>query len=142
MPTNWEKTGHTKAPLAKAIDYYMHPENLPKVHPGFVKEVKVISREGDNIKVEQRAAIMGRKIQTVNNLTLDRATNTFHVDVVEGDGRGSKITMALKEAAGGTDVKYSASMELGPLGFFAKGPAKGNFEKTVDEDMAAMDALQ
>lgn len=141
MPTNWDKTGKTKATLAGAVGYYMHPENLPKSHPGFVKEVKILSNEGDRIRLEQRASIMGRTIRSVNTLALDRATNTFSVDTLEGDGRGSKITMSLKQVPGGTEVMYKASMELGPLGFFAKGPAKGQFEKAVDEDMACLDAL-
>ena len=141
MPTNWEKTGKTKAPISKVIDFYMHPENLPKVHPNFVKEVKVLGNEGGVIKIEQHAAMMGKKIRSINTLAFDVATRTFHVDTLEGDGKGSKVTMGLGEATDGTEVKYSASMELGMLGLFAKGPAKGQFERTVDEDMAAMDAL-
>lgn len=141
MPTNWEKTGKTKAPLAKALEYYSHPENLPKSHPNFVKAVKILSNEGGVIKLEQDASMMGRKLHSANTLTLDKSTNTFRVEVTDGDAKGSKITMVLKEVPDGTEVKYTASMELGPLGFFAKGPAKGNFERTVDEDMAALDAL-
>ena len=141
MPTDWEKTGKTKAPILKAIEFYMHPENLPKVHPNFVKEVKVLESEGGVIRIEQHAAMMGKKIRSVNTLTFDETTQTLHVDTLEGDGKGSKVTMTLKQVADGTEVKYSASLELGRLGLFAKGPAKGQFERTVDEDMAAMDAL-
>ena len=140
MPTKWEKMGKTKAPLEKAMDYYWHPENLPKVHPDFVKEVKILSSEGDTIKLEQHARIMGRNLMSVNTLKVDRAANTFNIDTLEGDGKGSKISIALKSAPDGTELWYAASMELGPLGFFAKGPAKAQFEKTVDEDVAALNA--
>src|SRR5215470_11958829 len=124
MPARFETTIQTKAPVARALDYYMHPENLPKVHPGFVKDVKILSREGDVITLEQHGEIMGRKIKSTNKMTLDRSTNTLNIDTIEGDGRGSKITMAVKEVPTGTEVRYSAALELGALGFFAKGPAK------------------
>ena len=142
MPTDFEKTGKTRAPISQAVAFYMHPENLPKVHPNFVKEVRVLGDEDGVIRIEQHAAMMGKKIRSINTLTFDEATKTLHVDTLEGDGKGSKVTMTLKQVADGTEVKYSASLELGRLGLFAKGPAKGQFERTVDEDMAAMDALQ
>ncbi|MDG7013764.1 MAG: hypothetical protein JRN46_06030 [Nitrososphaerota archaeon] len=74
---------------------------------------------------------MGKKISSINTLTFDEATQTLHVDTLEEDGKGSKVTMALKQVADGTKVKYSASLELGRLGLFAKGPAKGQFENTL-----------
>ena len=46
MPTGWEKVGKTKAPISKAIEFYMHPENLPKVHTNFVKEAEVLGNGG------------------------------------------------------------------------------------------------
>lgn len=140
MATKWEKMGKTKAPLDKAIDYYRHPENLPKVHPDFVKEVKILTTEGNAIKLEQHAHIMGRNLRSVNTLKFDGASTTFSIDTLEGDGKGSTITIALKPVADGTELWYTASMELGPLGFFAKGPAKAQFEKTVDEDVASLNA--
>ena len=140
MPTNFETTVQTKAPLAKAIDYYMHPENLSKAHPGFIKEVKIISKEGDTINLEQHAEIMGRKINSVNKMWLDRSSNTFHIDTLEGDGKGSTITIALTDSPPGTQVHYSAAMELGRLSLFAKGPAKSAFEKTAQEDKQQLDA--
>lgn len=140
MTTNWEITKQTKAPLAKATDYFMHPENLPKVHPDFVKEVRIISNEGDTVTLEQKGHIMGRNLRSVNKLVLDRSQNVFNIDTLEGDGKGSKIRIALKAIPTGTEVKYNAWMELGPLGFFAKGPAKSVFEKTAAEDVASLDS--
>jgi hypothetical protein len=140
MPAKFDTVIQTKAPLTRALDYYMHPENLPKEHPGFVKEVKIISTEGDSINFEQHMEMMGRKIRSVNKMWLDRSTNTFQIDTLDGDGKGSKITLALKEIPAGTEVHYSAAMELGMLGLFAKGPAKSAFEKTAQEDKQHLDA--
>jgi hypothetical protein len=84
--------------------------------------------------------MMGRKIKSVNKMWLDRSTNTFQIDTLSGDGKGSRITLALKEIPTGTEVHYSAAMEFGMLGFFAKGPAKSSLEKTAQEDKEHLDA--
>jgi hypothetical protein len=141
MPAKFEVTKQTKAPLSKAMDYYMHPENLTKVHPSFIKEVKVLSADGDTITLEQHAEIMGRHLKATNKMVRNSAEHKFDIDTLEGDGKGSKITIALKEIPTGTELHYWASLELGPLGLFAKGPAKNQFEKTAEEDAKALDAM-
>ena len=141
MPTNFEVTKQTKAPIAKAMDYYFHPENLPKSHPNFVKEVKVISTDGDTIMLEQHMEMMGRKLHAKNKLTRDVPGQKFEVDTLEGDGKGSKIWISLKEIPSGTEITTKAAMEFGALGFFIKGPAKSNFEKVADEDAKALDGM-
>jgi hypothetical protein len=141
MPARFDITIQTKARLVNTLEYYMRPENLPRIHPGFVKDVKILSRDTDTITLEQYAEIMGRKLKSVNRMMLDRSTNTFNIDTLDGDGKGSKIVMALKETPTGTEVHYSAALELGPLGFFAKGPAKSTFERTTQEDREQLDAL-
>jgi hypothetical protein len=141
VPARFETTIQTKAALTKTLEYYMHPENLPRIHPGFVKDVKILSRDGDTVTLEQHGEIMGKKINSVNKMVLDRSTNTFNIDTVDGDGKGSKIMMAVKEIPTGTEVRYNAALELGPLGFFAKGPAKSTFERTAQEDKQQLDGL-
>ncbi|MDA4116726.1 MAG: hypothetical protein OK455_00080 [Thaumarchaeota archaeon] len=141
MPTKYEVTKQTKAPISKAMDYYFHPENLPKIHPNFVKEVKIMSTEGDTITLEQHMEIMGRKLRAVNKMVRSNAENKFEINTLEGDGKGSKITIALKEIPTGTEMHYSAAMEFGALGFFIKGPAKSSFEKVAAEDAQALDMM-
>ena len=141
MPTKYDVVKQTKAPLAKAMDYYFHPENLPKVHPGFVKDVKILSTDGDTITLEQSMEMMGRKLHAKNKMTRDTANNKFMIDTLEGDGKGSKITIELKPSGTGTEMHYWAEMEFGALGFFIKGPAKSSFEKVADEDAKALDAM-
>ena len=141
MPTKFEVTRQTKAPISKAMDYYWHPENLPKYHPNFVKDVKILSTEGNTINLEQSMEMMGRKLHSKNKLTVDTAAHKFEVDTLDGDGKGSKIWIELKEVPNGTENHTSAAMEFGALGFFIKGPAKSNFEKVADEDIKALDAM-
>jgi len=141
MPTNFEVTKQTKAPISKAMEYYFLPENLPKYHPGFVKDVKILSTEGDTITLEQNMEMMGRKLHAKNKLTRDTMGKKFEVDTLEGDGKGSKISIWLKEIPSGTEITTKAAMEFGALGFFIKGPAKSNFKKVADEDAKALDAM-
>jgi polyketide cyclase/dehydrase/lipid transport protein len=142
MPTHWEFMKQTRAPMSKVVDYFMHPENLSKLHSDLVKQVTVKGQEGDTITFEQQMEMMRRRIVSQNKLTLQRAENKIVVDTFDGDGKGSRVTMAMRELpVGGTEIKYVADMELGPLGFFAKGPAKSAMEKVVDEDAKNLDAL-
>jgi len=141
MATKWEFTKTTKAPMSTVQDYFMHPENISKLHPDLVKQVTIKGTEGDTITFEQQMEMMRRKIVSQNKLTLWRQENKITVDTFDGDGKGSKVTMAFREVPGGTEIKYTAEMELGPLGFFAKGPAKSSMEKVVDEDAKNLDAM-
>jgi hypothetical protein len=142
MPTRWEFTRQTKAPVEKVVDYFSHPENLPKVHSDFVKQVTIKSSKGDTIDFEQQMELMKRKIVSQNRMTINRQENKITVDTLDGDGKGSKVIMALGQLPGGagTEIKYSAEMELGRLGLFAKGPAKSAMEKVADEDKKNLDA--
>lgn len=141
MPAKFEVNKQTKAPISQAMDYYMHPENMPKIHPSFVKEVKIMSAEGDTITLEQHMQMMGRKLRAVNKLVRNSGEHKFEINTLEGDGKGSKIWIELKETPSGTDLHYRAEMELGALGFFAKGPAKSSFERVAEEDANALNAL-
>jgi hypothetical protein len=141
MPTKFDVSKETKASLSQAMDYYMHPENLPKIHPTFVKEVKIMSAEGDTITLEQHAHLMGKNLRSVNKMVRNNDEHKFEINTLEGDGKGSKIVIELKETPSGTGLHYWAEMELGALGFFAKGPAKSSFEKVAEEDAKALDAL-
>ena len=141
MATKWEFTRQTKAPMSKTMDYFMHPENLPKLHSEFVKSVTMKGTEGDTITFEQQMEMMRRKIVSQNKLSLWRQDNKITIDTFEGDGKGSKITMAFTEVPGGTEIKYTAEMELGRIGFFAKGPARSAMEKVADEDAKNLDSM-
>jgi len=139
MATKWEFSRQTKAAVPKVIDYFTHPENLPTHHPDFVKAVTIKSREGDVIMFEQQMELMRRKINSSNKMEVNRAQNIIQINTLEGDGKGSKITMNFVPSGSGTEIKYNAEMELGALGFFAKGPAKSAMEKVATEDASYLD---
>ena len=139
MPAKWDITTQTKAPVAKVVEYFTHPENLPKIHPDFVMSVTIKGRDGDVISFEQQMELMRRKIVSQNKMMVNRTANSIEINTLEGDGKGSKITMNFVPNQSGTEIKYHAEMELGALGVFAKGPAKSAMEKVAKEDAAQLD---
>jgi len=140
LPTKWDISRQTKAPGPKVIEYFMHPENLPKLHPDFVKSVTIKNQEGDVITFEQQMEMMRRKINSLNKLTVNRVENRIDINTLEGDGKGSKITMSFSPSQAGTQINYHAEMEMGAPGIFAKGPAKSAMEKVATEDASYLDA--
>jgi len=140
LATKWDFSRQTKAPVPKVIEYFTHPENLPKHHPDFVKSVTIKSREDDVIAFDQQMELMRRKINSQNKMTVNRAENKIEINTLEGDGKGSKITMSFTPSGAGTQINYHAEMELGALGIFAKGPAKSAMEKVATEDAGFLDA--
>src|ERR1700730_15089457 len=110
MPAKWEFSRQTKAPVPKVLEYFTHPENLPKHHPDFVKAVTIKSREGYVIMFEQQMELMRRKINSSNKMEVNRAQNVIQINTLEGDGKGSKITMSFVPSGSGTEIKYTAEM--------------------------------
>jgi hypothetical protein len=154
MPTEFEATMQTKASVSEAMDFFMHPENLPKLHPEYVKAVKILSADGDTVMLEQQMEVMGKKLRAVNRMSRNSKERKFETDTVEGHGKGSSITIALKEVPSGTEIRYKAEMALGffPIGFLETGSIIRRpeaffetvaqfFEQVADEDKKALDAL-
>jgi hypothetical protein len=154
MPTEFEVTRQTKASLSEAMEFYMHPENLPKLHPEYVKEVKIMTRDGDTFTLEQQMEVLGKKLRAVNRMTRNSKEHKFETVTLKGDGKGSSITISLEEIPSGTEIRYTVEMALGffPIGFLESGSIIRRpevffeklsqfFEKVADEDKKALDAL-
>ena len=65
-------------------------------------------------------------------------------EVLDGDSKGSVMVVSVRELPGnaGTEIKYDASLELGALGFLAKGRSKSMWEKTADATVKHLDSMQ
>ena len=77
---------------------------------------------------------------SVNRMTLNKDAHTVVDEIVEGSGKGSKLIHSFKELPNGTEDKYTAVMEMGPLGFLPKGALKSAVEKWFDEGVKRLDA--
>ena len=142
MPVVWEKTGQTKAPLPKVIEYFMSPENEAKNHPKLVGDIKNIHREGGTVTWDQRLVVMGMSFRSRVRTSLDRATNTTRTESIAGSGKGTTMMRVMKETPTGTEVHFTYNLKVGRLTrLFVETRAKRGFEETVDEDMKALDGL-
>ena len=85
---------------------------------------------------------MRRKVVGVNRLTLNRDAHTIVEETIEMQGgqKGSKMTYSFKELPNGTEIKSNQAMEMGALGFLAKGWWKSVVEKGLDEEVKRLDA--
>jgi hypothetical protein len=81
------------------MDYLSHPENIPKNHPGFVLDVNIQKTEGDTITYEQHIEMMKRKMRQLQKMTIWRDQKKITIDTIDGDGKGSKITMTVSDAS-------------------------------------------
>jgi len=142
MTTNFEFTRQTKANIADTMDFYMHPEFLPQTAPDMMKQVTIKSKEANTVVYEWQGEMMRRKVVGVNRLTLNKDAHTVVMETIEMQGgrKGSKITYSFKELPNGTEIKSTQAMEMGELGFLAKGWWKSAFEKGFDEEVKRLDA--
>ena len=139
MPTSFELTRQTKANISDTMDFCMHPEFLPQLNPAVFKQVTIKSKDADTVIYEWRGEFMRRKMIGVNKLTLNKDARTVVDETIEGTGKGSKMAWSFKELPNGTEMKYIAAMEMGALGFLAKGSWKSAIEKADDEAVKRLD---
>ena len=119
----------------------MHPEFLPQV-TDVIKQVTIKSKDADTIVYEWQGEMMRRKVSGVNRLTLNKDAHTITTETIEMQGgqKGSKMTDSFKELPNGTEIKSTHAMEMGSLGFLAKGWWKSVVEKGFDKEVKRLDA--
>ena len=142
MPTNFEFTRQTKANISDTMDFYMHPEFISEISPDVFKQVTVKSKDEDTVTYEWQGEMMRRKVVGVNRLVRNKDAHTIATETIEMQGgqKGSKINYSFKELPNGTEIKCTQAMEMGSLGFLAKGWWKSLVEKQFDEEVKRLDA--
>ncbi len=121
----------------------MNPEDLPKLNPDAFKQITIKSREENTITYDMQGQMMGRKLSMLAKQTLDRDAKKMTAEILDGDSKGSVMVVSLRDLPNnaGTEIKYSASLELGALGFLAKGSSKSVWEKTADSTVKHLDSI-
>jgi hypothetical protein len=124
------------------LEYLSHPENYAKNHSDFIRGISIKSHEGSVITYEQEIGMMGRTMKQLQKMIVSPDGKNVQIDTIGGSGKGSRITMTISGIqSGGSQVKYLTEMELGILGFMAKGAAKSEMEKVANEDSKNLDAM-
>jgi hypothetical protein len=142
MVFRFELVRTIRADRGKVLSYFTKVEDLPRLHPTYVKAVNVISREGNRILFEQEVQMKGRRLRSKNQMMVFPDQGRIEVQTLEGDGRGSKVTMMCMEVSGGTLLRLLGELRLGPLEFLFKGVARSLAEKTLDEDVRNIEAIK
>ena len=123
MAVDFDLLETVNAPKEQVMAHFVKVEDMPKFHPKMARKVEVLEKSDSAIKYTLETKVMLKKMESVNNMSIDRAGGTLVTETLEGDGKGSRITMAFTEKDGRTDISLKASMELGVLGSIGKGMA-------------------
>ncbi len=117
----------------KVMAHFIAVEDMPKFHPKMARKVEVLEKGDNLIKYKLEGRVMLKKIVSTNNMTIDKEGGKLVTETVEGDGKGSKITMSFMEKEGKTSLDLKASMELGALGSLGKGKVSSMWKEAIEE---------
>jgi hypothetical protein len=139
MTVRIDLTKEVKASVQHVLDYFMNVEELPRLHPEYIKNVRIVSREegeNNNIEFEQEGSFHGKKITSINRLTRLGTGNTIRIEIIDGNGKGSVTTITCKEGGPGyTQIRLEGELHYGILEKFLSRSIHGITEKTLEDDI-------
>lgn len=125
-----------KADIGKVFNTVTDFENLPSKLPSYFKTMKVVSREGDSIVIEESVRMAGRDItQTAKHIL--KPPEKHEVFILDGDAKDSHIVETYESTADGTkitvdgDFKLAGKLKL--VGFLVAGKIKNGIEEVMNE---------
>ncbi len=127
-----------RAPRSKVTEYFGDPEKYRIVHERYWKSFRILAQEHNVAYVDEVWEIAGRRAVFTHKITLN-LPNRIDMEIVKGDGKGSRETITFEEVAEHTKVTYAADYRLpGAVGSFL-GWLAAKQMKMVLEDMAERD---
>lgn len=133
MAVEFDLSETIDAPRDEVLAFFAKVEDIPKHQPKMAKNVEIIEKNDTLIKYKLEGKVMFKKIESVNNLSIDRAAGQMVTDTLEGDGKGSKITMSFTEKDGKTEMNLKGTMELGALGSLGKGKVSSMWKEAMEQ---------
>ena len=133
MAAEFELSETLEATRDSAISYFLNVEDIPKYHPQMARKVEVLEKSDGAIKYRLEGKVLLKKIQSVNNMAVNREKGELVTETLEGDGKGSVITMNFQESGGKTEVKLKATMELGALSALGKGKVASMWREALQQ---------
>lgn len=125
-----------KADRAKVFSTVTDFENLPAKLPSYFKSMKIISREGNSMVIEESVSMGGRDItQTAKHILT--SPEKHEVFIMDSDAKDSHIVETYESTADGTkitiegDFKLAGKLKL--IGFLAAGKIKNSIEEVMNE---------
>jgi Polyketide cyclase / dehydrase and lipid transport len=139
MTVRIDLTKEVKASVQRVLDYFTNVEELPRFHPEYIKNVRIVSREeGENssIEFEQEGSFHGKKITSFNRLTRFGNESAIRIEITDGNGKGSVTTIRCQEVSpGNTQIRLEGELHYGILEKFLSRSIQGITEKTLEEDI-------
>ena len=131
-----------RASIPHVLEYFMNVEELPRFHPEYIKNVRVISKKmmGENndssIEFEQEGSFHGKKIKSINRLTKFSLENAIKIETIDGNGKGSLTTIRCMEIGSeNTQIRLNGELHYGLLEKLLSRSIHGITEKTLEEDI-------
>lgn len=103
-----------KAPKEKVAEYFGTPGEYFKAHRKYFKSFKIISTENNVAYVEEEWEMGGRLSSFTHKITLN-LPNKIDMEIIEGDGIGSKEVISFEEAGSYTKVTYHSDFKFGGI---------------------------
>lgn len=138
MTVRIDLTREVRASVQHVLDYFMNVEALPRFHPEYIKNVRIVNREGENnnIEFEQEGSFHGKKITSINRLTRLASESTIRIEIIDGNGKGSITTIRCQEISpGNTQLRLEGELHYGILEKILSRSIHGIAEKTLEEDI-------
>lgn len=141
MTVRIDLTKVVRAPVQHVLEYFMNVEELPRFHPEYIKNVRIIDRGGggdnnNNIEFEQEGSFHGKKIKSVNRLIRLVNENAIKIEIIDGNGKGSITIIRCQEVSpGNTQIKLEGELHYGLLEKLLSRSIHGITEKTLEEDI-------
>lgn len=134
MTIQIDLTKEVRASIQRVLEYFMNVDALPRFHPEYIKDVRIINRDDNNIEFEQEGSFHGKKIKSVNRLT--RLPSTIKIEILDGNGKGSVTTIRCQEMSpDNTQIKMEGELHYGILEKILSRSIHGITEKTLEEDI-------
>jgi hypothetical protein len=125
-----------RSSVQHTLQYFMNVEDLPRFHPEYIKNVRIMHRQGSdnnkNIEFEQEASIHGKKIKSVNRLI--RYENSIIIETI--DGKGSRTNIRCQELTPeNTRITLEGELHYGLLEKLLSGSIHAVTQKMFKEDI-------
>jgi hypothetical protein len=127
-----------RSSVQHTLQYFMNVEDLPRFHPEYIKNVRIIHKQGSNnnknIEFEQEASFHGKKIKSVNRLI--RRENSIIIETIDGNGKGSRTNIRCQELSPeNTRITLEGELHYGLLEKLLSGPIHAITERMLKEDI-------
>lgn len=133
MAVEFDLSETIDASKEEVMTFFEKVEDIPKHQPKMAKSVEIIEKTGNLIKYKLEGKVMFKKIESVNSLTIEKDSGKLITDTLEGDGKGSKITISFVEKDGKTEMNLKGTMELGALGSLGKGKVSSMWKDAMEQ---------